>query len=236
VAESPIYRFYRRLKYPLPFRTWRKLPRLPSHKNEYWDGKVRLTPRPKTIDIYLDVSKWSPPPLLPKLFHSSFASQQPLCSWNEFAAARASKCVIEWTRLGRDGIVFRDACFVARSEQALDHVPEKLCGAAIVTLVPAPRLLDLLEVAAIPHPEDAAKSVVPHLDWLFVTQWMQRQRIGTLLLEAVVSSLKSVGIKWLASTCICDNIGSIQWHWRNGFVLPPRDPMGQIHRRKEPGS
>src|SRR4051794_2468927 len=126
MAENPYYRFFRRLHFPMPIRMFDKLPRIPSYKNEYWDGEVRLTPRPNTCNVYLDIDTWTGPPEpdedllrkgeidvrplqdedwphLPKVYHGSFADQQPLCAWNHHAAARASRCIIEWTRLGRDG-------------------------------------------------------------------------------------------------------------------------------------
>ena len=66
MADSPFYRFFRRLSVPMSFDTWRKLPRFPTHKNEYWDGAARYTPRRNTCDVYLDLTRWSPPPPPPR--------------------------------------------------------------------------------------------------------------------------------------------------------------------------
>lgn len=32
------------------------MPRHPSFKHEYWDGKLHWTPRPNTCDVYLDLA------------------------------------------------------------------------------------------------------------------------------------------------------------------------------------
>ena len=34
MTESAVYRLYRHVKYPLPYRVWRRLPRPATHKNE----------------------------------------------------------------------------------------------------------------------------------------------------------------------------------------------------------
>src|SRR3569623_1506619 len=68
MSESPYYRFYRRVSYRIPFKQWLKLPRIPGYKNEYWDGTARLTPRPHTCDMFLNLANWSPPPELAEVF------------------------------------------------------------------------------------------------------------------------------------------------------------------------
>lgn len=162
MADSPYYRFFRYIKYPLPFKQWKKLPRLLTHKNEYWDGQVRLSPRPMTCDVILSLREWRPPispgaderpcrleiairPLqdqdwteLPQLYHSAFAHQQPLYSWNSFAKARASRAIIRHAQLGGDGPLVRNACFIAHGRLLRRREQEslELCGAAIVSRCP----------------------------------------------------------------------------------------------------
>jgi hypothetical protein len=179
MADSPYYRFFRYIKCPLPFKQWRKLPRLLTHKNEYWDGHVRLSARPMTCDVILPLAGWQRPispdaddrpgqlelairtlqdqdwTELPGLYHSAFAHQQPLYSWNSFAAARASRAIIQHAQTGEDGPLVRKACFVAhgrllrrRNQESLE-----LCGAAIITLVPISRVSGVEKADAIPHPE-----------------------------------------------------------------------------------
>lgn len=245
MAESPFYRFYRRIDFPLPWKTWEKLPRLPSYKNEYWDGRAHYTPRPRTCDAYLDLSTWPGPPRPQKAiagrdrvtirrlregdwsevadaFHGAFAAQPPLSSWNKYAARRAARCIIEWTRLGRDGPLVHDACFTAWTDaMKKDDEPDWLCGAAIITLVPAKHLRGAPTEATVPHSEDPNRPLLPHLNWIFVNQWLHRHGIGTALLESVVAALRAKGLRCLASTCLQDNAASLMWHWRNGFRLPP---------------
>lgn len=245
MADSPFYRFFRRLTVPMPFDTWRKLPRFPTHKNEYWDGAARYTPRLNSCDIYLDLAQWKPPPHddefvskrmrvavrqlkdedweeLPGAFHAAFCQQQPLASWRTAPAARAARCTINWTRSGGDGLLVRDACFTAWDLVRDDASPEDvLAGAAIVTLVPYNHLREPPAEASVPHPEKHDVRVVAHLTWIFVRHRLQRQNVGTLLLEDVVSALRTGGFRWLSSTCLLDHRSSLLWHWRNGFQLPP---------------
>ena len=58
MGENPFYRFFRRVSFPLDYKIWRKMPRHPSFKHEYWDGKLHWTPRPNTCDVYLDLDQW----------------------------------------------------------------------------------------------------------------------------------------------------------------------------------
>jgi hypothetical protein len=243
--DSPFYRFFRRLDYQVPWETWERLPRVSGFKNEYWEGEAHLTPRPKTCDVYLEITKWQMPQVseprpwgkakvelrrlgdedwqdLPELFFASTAMELPLCLWNGHAAKRGARAIMEWTRLGRDGDLLRDSCFVAISQDKHEKCgPTQLCGAAIVTLNPVQRMTSPPQEAAIAHPERKNERVLPHLTWIFVNHWMHRRGIGTRLLSSVVESLRPRKLKFLASTCLLHNTASLLWHWRNGFVLPP---------------
>jgi GNAT superfamily N-acetyltransferase len=246
MRESAIYRFYRFIRFPLPYNLWRKLPRVATHKNEYLDGEVWLTPRPKTFDVFLKIDDWSPPkpvendfrrhpievsidslneadwPMLADVFHSAFANLQPLWSWNDHAAATASRAIMRSTRRGDDGPLVTEACFVARAKLDWGKETEepKLCGGAIVTLAPISRLWGVPTEDAIPHPTDPERKVLPHLTWIFVSQFQQHSGIGTLLLEDVINTLKGRGYRTLTSTVSTENAQSLQWHWRNGFQMP----------------
>src|SRR5215212_3182247 len=242
--DSPFYRFFRRLDYQVPWETWERLPRVAGFKNEYWEGEAHLTPRPQTCDIYLETSKWRTPDVseaqwgsaevetrrlqdedwqkLPDLFFASMAMELPLCLWNGNAAKRGARAIIECTRLGRDGDLLRDSCFVAVTQDKDEpHDAEELCGAAIVTLNPIRRMISPPAAAGILHPERKDEKVVPHLTWIFVDHWMRRRGIATQLLGAVVESLRARKLRFLASTCLLHNASSLLWHWRNGFILPP---------------
>jgi hypothetical protein len=220
-----------------------------SFKNEYLEGEVHYTPRPKTTDLLLELTNWRPPPSpsetfpktkspllirplqeedwpqLPEVFFSAFRDQQPLYCWNQPAAKRASRCIMEWTRRGGDGDPLRNACFVALSpaERAEQNGELQPCGAAIVSLVPVGHVMGARESDSFPHPQDPSRRVLPHLDWMFVARWMKRRGVGTLLLTNVVRALLDNGFTKLASTFVLEDLASMRWHWRNGFVLPPRD-------------
>lgn len=245
MADSPFYRFFRRLSVPMPFDTWRRLPRFATHKNEYWDGAARYTPRLNSCDVYLDLARWTPPPRndeflsswmrvavrplkdedwkeLPRVFHAAFCQRQPLASWRSAPAARAARCTINWTRSGGDGLLVRDACFTAWDVTHKEGAREDaLAGAAIVTLVPYNSLRAPPADAPVPHPEQREAQAVAHLTWIFVSHFLQRRNVGTLLLADVVGALRADGFRWLSSTCLLDNASSLLWHWRNGFHLPP---------------
>jgi GNAT superfamily N-acetyltransferase len=160
----------------------------------------------------LDDNDWSD---VADTFHAAFAQLPPLCSWNEHAAARASRVIINWARRGGDGLLTRDACFVASNEDGT------IVGAAIVALVKASHLRPSVTLGAFPHPEDASQLVLPHLDWIFVAPMYQRGGVGNALLDAVVAALRRANRRVLASTCMIGHPASVTWHWRNGFQTGP---------------
>jgi hypothetical protein len=235
MAVSPFYRFMRRFDYPLDWRTWERLPRIPGYKNEYWDGSARLSPRPQTVELLLDLtsplpaarpSRWSrmlPSDLtirplrdddfrlLPATFFAAFRDRQPLASWNDSAARRAAKTIIEWTRRGNEGAVIREACFVATTSPDDDHndtTAERIIGATIVTSPHSP--------AGDANPVDRPDK--PHLTWIFVALMRQRCGIGNALLRVTVDELRRRDYPVLTSTCDASHPPSLLWHWRNGFM------------------
>jgi GNAT superfamily N-acetyltransferase len=252
MAQSPLFRFYRRLSFPMPIRLWERLPRLATHKNEYWDGCAQMSPRPQMCSVALPLAEWVPPPPppldeadrphrptvairrlgsddwaeLPELFLWAFGRLQPLSSWRGGAAARASRAIINWTRLGRDGPLVDDACFVAhgplrwgRAEDALG-----LVAAAIVVWLPAGRGRHWEPAdgdPGIPHPTDPARRVVPHLNWMIVHPELQGSGVALMLLAEVVPALRRLGCRTLTSAFTLENAASMRWHWRAGFRMPP---------------
>ena len=137
MGEHPFYRFFRTASFPLDPKLWRKMPRHPSFKHEYWDGKLHWTPRPNTCDVYLDLELGQPPqpgqsslaarrePVtvrqlrkgdwehLPGAFCAAWSRWPPLSQWDGPAPRRASRCLMEWARRGKDGPLVAPACFVA---------------------------------------------------------------------------------------------------------------------------
>ena len=157
---------------------------------------------------------------LPGVYHSAFADLQPLYSWRGPAAERASRAIVNWARLGRDGPLVPSACFVARG-RLRQETEWRTCGAALVTLVSPGWTGCDVDRDTIPDSTDPARRVVPHLDWIFVSRRHQRARLATMLLDEVVAALRSAGCPVLASTFTVDNDPSLRWHWRNGFAMPP---------------
>src|SRR5438552_1650249 len=161
MGENPFYRFFRRVSFPLDHALWRRMPRHPSFKHEYWDGKLHWTPRPNTCDVYLELDQWQPPPpgewklpprrepitirqlqeedweKLPRVFCASSCQWPPLSQWDGAAPLRASRAIIDWARQGKDGPLVSQACVVAlATDNTAANPEESLTGAAIVTLVP----------------------------------------------------------------------------------------------------
>ena len=241
MVAPPIERFYRRISFSIPIEQWHRLPRVTSHKNEYWDGCAQLTPRPKSCSVVLRLDGWQRPPrsadglpdkpstvrplvpqdwaVLPGVFHSAFARLQPLSSWNGHAGATGSRAIVNWTRLGRDGPLVNDACFVATDPDGRDG---GLCAAALVTMAPVGRFIYGEGGLGAPDPARPDQKIVPHLTWMFVSMWSQRRGIGTALLTAVAGALRSAGHPAMTSTIALDNPESLQWHWRNGFEMLSR--------------
>jgi hypothetical protein len=234
MGEHPFYRFYRRVTFPLERKLFHRMPRHPSFKHEYWDGALHWTPRPHTCEVLLDLDPWQPPPvderlsagepltrvrrlaesdwpLLPKVFCLAFASWPPLSQWEGPAPLRASRCLMEWTRRGRDGPLIPEGCVVAYETE--EDGAESLVGAALITERPARRWRDE------PAPEEAP---LPHLTWIFVSMWEQRRRVATRLLGAIVAELRALGHGTLASTVLTAQESSMLWHWRQGFRLESR--------------
>jgi len=236
MAEHHFYRFFRRVSFPLPMELWRKMPRHPSFKHEYWDGKLHWTPRPKTCEVYLELDRWQPPPpgeysfpherkeitirklqeqdwqSLPRVFCMAASQWPPLSQWDSPAPRRAAKIIIEWARQGKDGPLVSEACFVGLARDRLRENEEaSITGAAIVTLMATERLL---------NPPPNSPEFLPHLNWIFVT-WMEYRRgVGTRLLESVITELRVLGHKTLASTVLVGPPAPMLWHWANGFRLP----------------
>lgn len=235
-GEHPFYRFFRRVSFPLNSKLWRKMPRHPSFKNEYWDGKLHWTPRPNTCDVYLDLDQWQPPqpsernlptrrePIrvrqlreedwekLPRVFCAASRQWPPLSQWDGPAPLRAARSIVEWARRGKDGPLVPQACFVALAGDGIPASGEqKIVGAAMVTLVLAEHLR---------RPPLASGDYLPHLDWIFVASMEQHRGIGTLLLGALVSELRALGHSTLASTVLTGHAAPMLWHWSSGFHLP----------------
>lgn len=235
MGENPFYRFFRPVSFELDHKLWRRMPRHPSFKHEYWNGRLHWTPRPNTCDVFLDLDQWQPPQpsevslvsraritvrqvreedwaMLPRVFCAASSQWPPLSQWEGAAPLRASRVIIEWARRGRDGPLVAPACLVALAgDRVSSSAEEPIVGAAIVTLLPAGCLRGA--------PQTSGEHL-PHLDWIFVAWFEERRGIATLLLGAAVRELRALGHRTLASTVLTGNPPAMLWHWSSGFRLP----------------
>ena len=131
MGEHPFYRFFRPASFELDPKLWRRMPRHPLFKHEYWNGRLHWTPRPNTCDVYLDLEQWQPPQpadrslvtkresvavrelreedwaKLPRAFCAASSQWPPLSQWDGAAPLRASRCIIDAGRV--DGRGFKGA-------------------------------------------------------------------------------------------------------------------------------
>src|SRR5262249_8588812 len=118
-------------------------------------------------------------------------------------------------RSGGDGPWIEQASFVA-VEQG------KLLGAILITLLPEGDLSDWDSYYwTAPPAADAIERRMgrPHLTWIFVAPLCTGQGIGSALLAAAGTSLRSLGFTDLVTAFLLGNESSMLWHWRNGFRL-----------------
>ena len=236
--ESPYWGGFRQIRLPLGWWKWERLPRHPAYKYEYFDGKALLTPRPKSVDMVLDMSDWhAPAPTgevvrsrrdvriraigetdwtsVEEAFYRAFAGDEPFKSLSRCRARALTADCLRHTRGGGDGELIDKACFLAESVPDGEHA-SAVRGAVVVTLVRSPDVPSLAGV--IKSPDDR----VAHLTWIFVARLDARHGIGTYLLERTVKQLRSMGHQHLTSTTFLGNDASLLWHWRNGFQLLSR--------------
>jgi GNAT superfamily N-acetyltransferase len=232
--QSPYWDGFRQIRLRVNWRAWEMLPRNSAFKYEYFDDAALLTPRPKSFDAVLRLENWRPPPrdqselVLSRksaiirrweqrdwdgaadAFYSSFARQLPFASYSRVRARRLAAQCLRHTRDGGDGELLPEACFVAESNREGDS--RAVIGGALVTVADAPWVVSRLGLGE-------GVTAVPHLTWIFVSQFEARRGIGAALLARIVRSLREAGHRALASTFVLGNDSSVLWHWRNGFEL-----------------
>ncbi|MBX9624072.1 MAG: hypothetical protein K2X82_09710 [Gemmataceae bacterium] len=237
---------FRVVELPLTVDEFRRLPRNPAYKYEYFGGRCVLTPRPKLFGCARDLSAvaaepWEPvevrhlpaadAPGLADLFAAALGRTQPFESLDDAAADAALAATYRKTLSGEDGPLIEAACFRAVDPREASRGD---VGGVLVTLAPPEVLTEpFAGVWKGPPPADAVERRlgVPHLTWVFVHPWEVRRGVGSALLAAVVEALRGLGFSDLASTFALDNGPSALWHWRHGFRLLPQ--MSALHRRWE---
>jgi GNAT superfamily N-acetyltransferase len=224
------------LHLPLTFEQFRRLPRNPAYKYEYFDGTAWIGPRPRYYHALLDLGPLAAAPLpgadpaavlrpvregdwegLVPVFAAAFRGQQPFGGLDDAARHEAARKALGHTRRGGDGPWIERASFVATTAEG--HHP---VGAALTTLLPRKDLTawDSYHWSEPPPPDAVARRLGrPHLTWIFVGPFQTGQGVGTALLNAVVRALLGLGYAELASTFLLGNDSSMLWHWRQGFRL-----------------
>jgi GNAT superfamily N-acetyltransferase len=245
--------FFRTVQLPLGPEDFRRLPRNPAYKYELIGGRTWLTPRPRWYHALLDLTRteisetvasqeaitfrplqtddWED--LVP-VFVGAFRTIPPFGTLDDETRLGAARQALGKTREGGDGPLVEPACTVAVSEG-----DGRVCGAALVTLLPDVDLSDpVIETHwQEPPPADIMdnRQGLPHLTWIFVGPWHAGHGIGSALLGQAVRSLRSLGYDRLASTFLLGNESSTLWHWRNGFrLLAHPASWRELHQRWNP--
>jgi hypothetical protein len=224
------------VRLPISIEQFRKLPRNPAFKYEYFEGEAWLSPRPRFFHALLDLGVLESHPLdmidpqtevrplgpagwddLADLFAASFYQRQPFGSLNEKEMAEAARQCLERTRTGGDGPLIEPACF-----QAFRPEGKRAVGAILITLVPGGDPVaweSYLWQNPIPPDWLQRRLGQPHLTWIFVHSYLASRGVGTALLDTAGRALLGLGYRELASTFLQGNDSSMLWHWRNGFRL-----------------
>jgi ribosomal protein S18 acetylase RimI-like enzyme len=216
------------IKLALTLQEFEQLPRNPSYKYEYLDGKAHLSPRPKHYHAVLDlhaIPEDNGPDLRPlrvneilelvPLFADVFRTIQPFGGLSEDMRREAARQALERTQIGGDGPWISQASFVAQENQ-------QIVGAILITLLPEGDLVDWESYRWLePPPPDCIDRHIgrPHLTWIFVSPWSAGQGVGTALLDRSANALVKLGYRQLLTTFMVGNDSSMLWHWRNGFRL-----------------
>jgi GNAT superfamily N-acetyltransferase len=235
------------LKLDLSIEEFRRLPRNPAYKYEYFGGAAHLTPRPRHYHAVLDLAAAAEPepdpaglPLslrpvrdddfkeLELIFAGTFGAIQPFGSLDDATRKKAARQVLAKTRTGGDGPWVRRASFVARQE-------DKAVGAILITLLPDGDPCDWDSYYwREPPPDEFVTSGLgrPHLTWIFVSPLLAGHGAGTRLLAAAVRELQALGYRQLLSTFMLGNDSSLLWHWRSGFRLLPYPASPRLIARR----
>ena len=230
--------WFRTIELKITFEEFHRLPQNPAYKQEYYDGRCVLTPRPKGYHAVLDLSAFVPPDeppadasfspvsvrpiaetdwdLLPPLLAAAFHRVPPFGTLGDDEAVTAAVDCLSHTRQGGDGPVIEPACTVATEADG------RRIGALLVTLWPDRPLTEWYAARwPEPPPSDAVARQIgrPHLTWIFVSPWHAGHGIGTAMLATTVARLLDMGYCDLATSFMAGNDSSMLWHWRNGFRL-----------------
>ena len=166
----------------------------------------------------LDSSDWDK---LPDVLAGAFRDAPPLGMLGSRRRAWAARDWLSSTRDGGEGPLVEPACVVAVDGKDRS----RLLGALVVTLMvgSARSWYAELRRAAPPPPPDLAEGRdQPQISWVFVHPAISGKGVATALLARAAGALWCSGYRELASATDGGNVGSMAWHWGNGFSLLPR--------------
>jgi GNAT superfamily N-acetyltransferase len=224
----------------MTFQDYMKLPWHPGFKLEYFGGRLHISPRWRTYDLFLPLEQpeecssvdvqnlveirqlekpdWND---LPRVFASSFGRSPPFSLIPESERDEAGRRFMEFTRSGGDGPLIPEACFIAAHRETGNPL-----GAVILGQMTGrdkgwhDEARDAVSPPPPPLPPGAAGP--PHLNWIFVTEFCHGEGVGTALLAKATRALWDLGYRELASTVNQGNDPGMVWHWARGFRLLPR--------------
>jgi GNAT superfamily N-acetyltransferase len=247
MKRKDVHRWFRPVRAPMSIASYRRLPRHPAYKFEYWDGQLRITPRWNSHAMFLALRSpeeavvpelegasirllqdgdWDE---LPKVLGLAFADAPPLSVLRGRRRVWASRDWLWSTRDGDEGRLVQPACAVAVDR----NDSTRLLGALIVTLMAGfTRSWYVRRRLAVPPPAPdlGEGGEQPQISWVFVHPAASGRGVGRALLAMATRSLWNAGYRELASATDCGNVTSMAWHWRNGFVLLP-DRSADVPRR-----
>ncbi|MGI9000222.1 MAG: GNAT family N-acetyltransferase [Pseudonocardia sp.] len=209
------------MEIPMSFEPYRRIPRHPDWKWEYWDGTAQLSYRPHPICLRREVRLPVPArqrhtvrladPLgdgerLRSFLTEFWRAEDPYRTVDDDPAS-------EWLRDGLDSSFIR----LATPAGAFAEEDGKIIGVVLLEL-----------------PYRDADVPVPHLSWLSVRSGHRCDGVGTGLLATVVEALHRSGVEQLHSSVSPGNRASLSWHWRTGFqaVSDPLAALGPHARRR----
>jgi hypothetical protein len=224
------------IAFPIPIEQFHQIPKSPLYKWEYWNGEARLSARPKSYHCLLDLKSgpvadsvivhrneilrirplneldWDQ---LPEVFSAAFSHIVPFCGMEDLVAMEAARCCLDRTRIGGEGPLVEQACFVAANQN------DEPCGAALITLTRDIDLTSLDRLHWETPPDRALERGLgrPHLTWVFVPPLLSRHGVGSAMLGHAVNALVKLSYHELGSTFWLGNESSALWHWMNGFRL-----------------
>jgi ribosomal protein S18 acetylase RimI-like enzyme len=228
------YQHFKPVRVRMDLAEFRKLPRHPSYKLEYWDGHLRIKPRWRTYRLALDLRPPGEMPLaedqdvarirplrptdwdaMPYLFAHAFRETPPFAILPTGVTYDAGREFLRGTRQRVDGPLVAGASMVAEGLES-----GELVGAMLVT--------SATEWGQAQRHSDQA--TWPTLAWAMVEPACGNRGVGMALLAAVTRVLWDRGHRELRVSVDQGNAQGIAFYWRCGFRLLPSETSDRRRR------